>query len=88
MEFDGLKIGFAITGSYCTLHEIIKILKHLVDEGADVTPIISYSVESVDTRFGKAEDWMRQFQEITKKKPIHTIPKLSRLGLRRCLIVL
>ena len=80
MQFDGLKIGFAITGSHCTLHETIKVMKHLVDEGADVTPIISYSVESIDTRFGKAADWIHQFQEITQKEPIHTIPGAEPIG--------
>ena len=29
MQFDGLKIGFAITGSHCTLHEVIKVMKRL-----------------------------------------------------------
>jgi len=80
MQFDGLKIGFAITGSHCTLHEVIKIMTRLVDEGADVTPIISYSVESMHTRFGKAEDWKHQFREITQREPIQTIPEAEPIG--------
>lgn len=80
MQFDGLKIGFAITGSHCMLHEVIKIMKRLVDEGADVTPIISYSVESMDTRFGKAEDWKQQFREITNRESILTIPDAEPIG--------
>ncbi len=80
MKFEGLKIGFAMTGSHCTLHETIKVMKHLVAEGAEVTPIISYSVDSLDTRFGKAEDWKRQFQEISQKKLIRTIPEAEPIG--------
>ncbi|MHB8075917.1 dipicolinate synthase subunit B [Desulfosporosinus fructosivorans] len=80
MKFDGLKIGFAITGSHCTLSEIIKVMRQLVDAGADVTPIISYSVESMDTRFGKAEEWKHQLQEITQKEPIHSIPAAEPIG--------
>ena len=80
MQFDGLKIGFAITGSHCTINEVIKVMKRLVDEGADVTPIISYSVESMDTRFGKAEDWKSQFKEITKKELIQSIPDAEPIG--------
>jgi dipicolinate synthase subunit B len=80
MQFDGLKIGFAITGSHCTLDAAIKVMKNLVDEGADVTPIISYSVEGMDTRFGKAEDWLNKFEEITHRKPIHTIPGAEPVG--------
>lgn len=90
MQFDGLKIGFAMTGSHCMLHEVIKIMKRLVDEGADVTPILSYSVESMDTRFGKAEDWQKQFREITNKESIHTIPDAEPIGPQKmfdCLII-
>ncbi|MDR3599662.1 MAG: dipicolinate synthase subunit B [Desulfosporosinus sp.] len=90
MQFDGLKIGFALTGSHCMLHEAVKIMKRLVDEGADVTPIISYSVESMDTRFGKAEDWKQKFLEITHKESIHTIPEAEPIGPQKmfdCVVV-
>lgn len=80
MKFDGLKIGFAITGSHCTINEVTQIMKRLVEEGAELTPIISYSVESMDTRFGKAEDWQRQFREITNKEIICTIPGAEPIG--------
>jgi len=90
MKFDGLKIGFAITGSHCTLSEIIKVMKQMVDEGADITTIISYSVESMDTRFGKAEEWKRQFLEITQREPIHTIPDAEPIGPKKmfdCVVI-
>ena len=67
MQFDGLRIGFALTGSHCTLNEITEVIKYLVDQGADVTPIVSFSVESMDTRFGTASDWKRMVTEITEK---------------------
>lgn len=90
MQLDGLKIGFAITGSHCTLHEITEVIDYLVKSGADVTPIISYAVESMDTRFGKAEDWKKRFQEITNKEPIHTIPAAEPIGPQRkfdCMVI-
>lgn len=90
MQFDGLKIGFALTGSHCTLHEITGVIKELVDKGADVTPIISYSVENMDTRFGKAEEWKTKFKEITHKEPIHTIPDAEPVGPKKlfdCLVI-
>ncbi|SPF55250.1 Dipicolinate synthase subunit B [Candidatus Desulfosporosinus infrequens] len=90
MQFDGLKIGFAITGSHCTIQEVMKVMKHMVDEGADVTPIISYSVESMDTRFGKAEDWKQQLREITNRESIHTIPDAEPVGPKKmfdCLVI-
>lgn len=90
MKFNGLKIGMAITGSHCTLHEITGVLQRLVDEGADVTPIISHAVETMDTRFGKAEDWHRKFSEITQKDLIHTIPGAEPIGPQKkfdCLVI-
>lgn len=80
MQFDGLKIGFAITGSHCTINEVIGVIEQLVDEGADVTPIISYTVDSMDTRFGKAEDWKNCFREITQKDLICSIPGAEPIG--------
>lgn len=90
MKLNGLKIGMAITGSHCTLHEITGVLQRLVDEGADVTPIISYAVDSMDTRFGKAEDWKRKFSEITHKDVINTIPGAEPIGPQKkldCLVI-
>lgn len=90
MKLDGLKIGFALTGSHCTLHEITGVMQRLVDEGSDVTPIISYAVESMDTRFGKAEDWKRKFIEITHKEPIHTITDAESVGPQKkfdCMVI-
>jgi dipicolinate synthase subunit B len=90
MKLNGLKIGMAITGSHCTLHEITGVLQRLVDEGADVTPIISYAVETMDTRFGKAEDWKKKFSEITHKDLINTIPGAEPIGPQKkldCLVI-
>lgn len=90
MKFDGLKIGFAVTGSHCTLHEITQVMQTMVDEGADLIPIISYSVESMDTRFGKAEDWKQKFKEITHKETIHTIPDAEPIGPQKkldCMVI-
>lgn len=90
MKFAGLKIGFAITGSHCTIHEVTQVMKHLVDEGAELTPIISYSVESMDTRFGKAEDWKHQFRDITHKEIIQSIPQAEPVGPKKmfdCVVI-
>lgn len=90
MKFDGLKIGFAVTGSHCTIHEVTQVMKRLVDEGAEVTPIISYSVNSMNTRFGKAEDWKSQFNEITQKEIIYTIPDAEPIGPKKmfdCVVI-
>lgn len=80
MQFQGMRIGFALTGSHCTLSEITRVIQKLIDEGADVIPIISFSVASMDTRFGMAHDWNHQFREITGNEPIDSIPEAESAG--------
>lgn len=85
MQLAGLKIGFGITGSHCTLSEATRVMKRMVEMGADITPIISSAVETMDTRFGRAEEWKAQFREITGKELIRTIPEAEPIGPRKLL---
>jgi len=90
VRFKDRKLGFALTGSHCTLDQAMKAVQNLVNEGADVTPIISYSVDQMDTRFGKAEYWKSRLRDITGKEPLRTIPEVEPIGpnnLFDCLII-
>ena len=80
MRFEGIKIGFALTGSHCTLAEVIMIIAELKKEGAEITPIISYSVDQMDTRYGEASHWKMILKEITGKDPLRTIPEVEPIG--------
>ena len=80
MKFKDLKIGFALTGSFCTFSKTIPKIKELVKEGAEVIPIMSYNAYELDTKFGKAEDFIAQIEEITGYKIIHTIQGAEPIG--------
>ena len=80
MKFKDLKIGFALTGSFCTFSKTIPKIKELVKEGAEVIPIMSYNAYELDTKFGKAEDFIAQIEEITGNKIIHTIQGAEPIG--------
>ena len=54
MKLKGIRIGFCVTGSFCTFDAVLEQLKNIVEEGADVLPVFSYSVASTDTRFTSA----------------------------------
>ena len=69
----GVKIGFCITGSFCTFESTLEIVKSLVMEKADVTAIISETVCDTDTRFNKADEFKNDLERITGKKPICTL---------------
>ncbi|HOV70082.1 MAG TPA: dipicolinate synthase subunit B [Clostridia bacterium] len=88
MLFDSLRIGFAMTGSYCTLAKLIPEVERLVSEGASVLPILSESVVNCDTRFGKAQEWKERLQRITSRECIASIVDAEPIGPKKLLDVL
>ncbi len=83
MEFKNLKIGFVLTGSFCTFSKVIPIIEELIELGADVLPIMSFNSYNLDTKFGKAEEHILKIEEITGKKIIHTIVDSEPIGPKR-----
>ena len=65
------KIGYVLTGSFCTFSKTIPKMKELIDKGADIIPIMSYNSYKMDTKFGKAQDFINKIETITGKKIIH-----------------
>jgi dipicolinate synthase subunit B len=88
MSVKGLNIGFGLTGSYCTLKETIPYMESLVNEGANVIPIISPSVLKYDTRFGKANDWKNTIEQICSNKIISTIVEAEPIGPKKLLDIM
>lgn len=80
MKVSGKTIGFGLTGSHCTVSEVIPQIKKLVAEGANIIPIISYNLKNTDTRFGKSELWQKQLREITGNEIISTIVEAEKVG--------
>lgn len=81
MNLEGKKIGFAFTGSFCTFRKTIEQLEKLSKiKDVEIIPVMSYNSYSMDTKFGKAEDFIREIEEITKNKIIHTIEDAEPIG--------
>ena len=74
-----MKLGYALTGSFCTVSRSLIILQSLAAEN-DITPIISTAILTTDTRFGKAEDTIRHLTELCGKGPISTVKNAEPLG--------
>jgi len=74
------RIGFAITGSFCTFRNVITQLKALKETGADITPIMSEAAYNFDTRFGKAKDIQSEIVQICEKEIINTIFDAEPIG--------
>lgn len=80
MELQGKKIGVAFTGSFCTYERVFIELKKLVQEGAQVQTIFSNAAQSIDSRFGNAEDFVKEAEKITGIAPMLTIAQAELIG--------
>ena len=80
MELKNKNIGFCLTGSFCTFAATISQIKELVKKEANVIPIMSYHAYSLDTKFGKASDFIESIETITGNKILHTIQEVEPIG--------
>nr|WP_245684757.1 dipicolinate synthase subunit B [Orenia metallireducens] len=80
INFTGKKIGFALTGSHCTLAKVLPAIEDLIERGAKVFPILSESVLRDETRFGTPQKWREKVIDITGNQPITTIPEAEPIG--------
>lgn len=88
MSLEGKRIGLAITGSCCNFDKVFKEIEKLAQTKADLYPIISYSVDSFDTRFGMSDEWKAKLKYITGKELINTIVGAEPIGPKSKLDVL
>ncbi len=88
MQLEGKRIGFVFTGSFCTFRKTIEELKKIVKLNANVIPIMSEHSYTMDTKFGKAEDFINEIEDITNKKILHTIQDVEVLGPKEMLDII
>ena len=80
MTLDGLDVGFAVTGSFCTMTKAIQQVKVLTEAGANIFPIMSEISVSTDTRFGSADYFKSTLKELTGNEIICTIKDAEPIG--------
>lgn len=88
MNIEGKRIGFVMTGSFCTFRKTIDELKKIVKSGTKVIPIMSENSYTMDTKFGKAEDFINEIEDITGTKILHTIQEVEPIGPKDMLDIL
>ena len=76
----GVKIGVVLTGSHCTMEQVLVQIKRLKEEGAHVYTIISYSVDQTDNRFYKVDDLKKALIQATGHPIINTITGAEPIG--------
>ncbi|WP_058303986.1 dipicolinate synthase subunit B [Gorillibacterium timonense] len=80
MNFQGITVGFALTGSHCTFAEVMPQIDRLVSAGANVVPLASQTLMTTDTRFGTSDSWQKELKERTGNDIISTIVEAEPLG--------
>lgn len=75
-----MRVGYAYTGSFCTVSKSITVMKKLVEAGMNIIPIMSENVYNTNTRFGEAIIINKKVSEISGNEIIHTIVDAEPLG--------
>lgn len=88
MEIAGKRIGFALTGSFCTYEKVFAEMEHLVALEAKVFPIFSYVPQEMECRFGNWKEFMERATEISGNHPITTIAGAEPIGPKELLDLL
>ena len=83
-----LTAGFALCGSFCTIERVLAVMERMAQEGWTLVPIVSETVFTQDTRFGKTQDTLDHITHICGRKPLHTLQEVEPIGPRQMLDVL
>ena len=82
------RVGFAVSGSFCTHEQVLKALEQLTAVYETVVPIVSETSAFTDTRFGDSEDLLEQLEDLTGQEVLCDIPSVEPIGPKMLLDVL
>jgi dipicolinate synthase subunit B len=83
----GVRIGIVMTGSHCTINDVIPQIVNLKNEGADLYPVFSYAVDATDNRFYQASELKESIEKITGRNIINSIVLAEPIGPQKLLDV-
>ena len=82
------RVGFAVSGSFCTHEQVLKALEQLTAVYETVVPIVSETSAFTDTRFGDSENLLEQLEDLTGQEVLCDIPSVEPIGPKKLLDVL
>lgn len=82
------RVGFAVSGSFCTHEQVLKALEELAAVYETVIPIASEASAFTDTRFGTSEDLLERLEDLTGQEVLCDIPSVEPIGPKKLLDVL
>lgn len=88
MKAAQVRVGFAMTGSYCTYSKVFPVLEEVKRQYGVVVPILSEHSAATDSRFGTAQQHRDRMEQICGRKPLTTIGEVEPFGPKKLLDVL
>lgn len=79
------KVGFALTGSFCTFSRVFAVMREMVEAGYDILPVLSYASAGEDTRFYPKDTVWWELEHITGHKPLSTLSEVEPIGPKKML---
>jgi len=74
MLLNNKRIAFGITSSFYAMEKTIPQIKNLIEQGAQIIPIMSFNAYNINNSF------IEEIEDITKNKIIHTIEDAEPIG--------
>ena len=85
---EDLRVGFAFTGSFCTLRKGVQALEQTLEVYPNVMPILSETMAGTDTRFGEASEFRREIETLCGRRAVDSIQTAEPIGPQKLLDVL
>lgn len=78
--FTGKKIGFGITGSFCSINNVFELIEQLQNNGAEIFCFVTPNVFKLNNRFNNANELIKKLEAITKKNVVSEITEAEKFG--------
>lgn len=79
------KVGFALTGSFCTFQKVFQVIEKLAGAGYEIFPVLSYNASQEDTRFYDKDTVFQSLISLTGKTPFTTLSEVEPIGPKKML---
>ena len=74
-----MNIGFAMCGSFCTFSQVFPVMEAVAARHR-VTPIFSFASQSIDSRFGAAQEHIDRAEAICSQSCLGTLAQVEPIG--------
>lgn len=79
-DLHGIRLGFALCGSFCNASRAMQAAEACVKAGAELLPIVSEHFAELRTRFGAPESYLEPLTAMSGGRLIRTIQEAEPIG--------